>query len=105
MNEALKARIDEMIKRDRVVVFMKGTAVAPMCGFSAAAIEALQAAGAQKMTTYNVLEDPELRQGIKEYTNWPTIPQVYIDGKFIGGCDIVRDLYDSGELAELLREK
>lgn len=103
MNEELKKRIDEAIASHKVVLFMKGTPNFPMCGFSRAAVEALQQAGATEVAAFNVLTDPELREGIKVYSNWPTIPQVYIDGKFIGGSDIVRELQERGELARLVR--
>ncbi len=103
MNEELKKRIDEAIASHRVVIFMKGTPHFPMCGFSRAAVETLQAAGATEVAAFNVLADPELREGIKVYSNWPTIPQVYIDGKFIGGSDIVREMHERGELASLIR--
>jgi monothiol glutaredoxin len=103
MTEELKKRIDEAIASHRVVIFMKGTPHFPMCGFSRAAVETLQAAGATEVAAFNVLQDPELREGIKVYSNWPTIPQVYIDGKFIGGSDILRELHERGELARLIR--
>jgi monothiol glutaredoxin len=101
MTEELKARIDEMVKKKRVVLFMKGSQMMPMCGFSAAALHALKSAGAKEIATFDVLKDPELREGIKEYSSWPTIPQVYIDGKFIGGSDIVKEMHERGELAPL----
>jgi len=103
MTEELKKRIDEAIASHRVVIFMKGTPHFPMCGFSRSAVETLQAAGATEVAAFNVLQDPELREGIKVYSNWPTIPQVYIDGKFIGGSDILRELHERGELARLVR--
>jgi monothiol glutaredoxin len=102
MTEDLKARIDEMVKKKRVVVFMKGSQMMPMCGFSAAALHALKTAGAKEIATFDVLKDPELREGIKEYSSWPTIPQVYIDGKFVGGSDIVKEMQERGELAPLV---
>lgn len=103
MNEELKKRIEEAIASHRVVIFMKGTPNFPMCGFSARAVEALRAAGVTEMAAVNVLADPEIREGIKAYSNWPTIPQVYVDGKFIGGCDIVCEMHERGELAPLVR--
>jgi len=103
MTEELKKWIDEAIAKDRVVIFMKGSLHFPMCGFSRAAVETLRAAGATEIAAYNVLENPELREGIKVYSNWPTIPQVYIDGKFIGGSDILRELHERGELARPIR--
>lgn len=102
MTDELKARIDEMVKKKRVVLFMKGSSMMPMCGFSAAALQALRAAGAKEIATFDVLRDPELREGIKEYSSWPTIPQLYIGGEFVGGCDIVREMDRNGELATLL---
>lgn len=102
MTEELKKRIDDLISQNRVVLFMKGNALMPQCGFSASAIRSLQAAGATQVATVNVLQDPEIREGIKEYSNWPTIPQAFVDGKFIGGSDILRDLQESGELASLV---
>lgn len=102
MNDDVKSRIDEMVKGHRVVLFMKGNALMPQCGFSASAVQSLRAAGAQEVATYDVLKDPDLRQGIKEYSNWPTIPQCYIDGKFVGGSDILRELQERGELAKLV---
>lgn len=105
MNEELKKRIDEIVSQSRVVLFMKGSALMPQCGFSASAVQSLRSAGATEVTTVNVLQDPEIREGIKEYSSWPTIPQVYIDGKFIGGSDIVRDLEESGELANLVKQQ
>ena len=83
---------------------MKGTPVFPQCGFSAAVVHVLNHLGV-KFKGVDVLQDPALRQGIKEFTNWPTIPQLYVDGEFVGGCDIVREMYESGELQALLREK
>jgi monothiol glutaredoxin len=102
MTDQLKTRIDEMIRKKRVVLFMKGSQMMPMCGFSQATLNALRAAGAKEIASFDVLKDPELREGIKEYSSWPTIPQVYIDGKFIGGCDIVKEMHDRGELAPLV---
>lgn len=102
MNDELKQRIDEMVKGSKVVLFMKGNPTFPMCGFSASVVKTLQAAGAQDVTAYNILQDPELREGIKVYSNWPTIPQIYIDGKFVGGCDIITELHERGELAPML---
>jgi monothiol glutaredoxin len=103
MNSETKQRIEETIKSERVVIFMKGTEHMPMCGFSASAVRTLKAAGVAKMLTVNVLRDPEVREGIKEFSNWPTIPQVYIDGKFIGGADIIRDLMENGELETMVK--
>ncbi len=101
MNET-QERIDSIVKGGRVVLFMKGTAQFPQCGFSGKAIQLLKAAGASEIQTVNVLEDPEIRQGIKDYANWPTIPQLYIDGEFVGGSDIMMEMYQSGELQQLI---
>lgn len=97
-------RIRHDIANNDVVVYMKGSAVFPQCGFSAAVVQVLD----NLHVTYrdvDVLSDPALRQGIKDFTNWPTIPQLYIKGEFIGGCDIVREMYATGELQDLLRKK
>jgi monothiol glutaredoxin len=95
-------RIDELVKGHRVMLFMKGTAQFPQCGFSGRAIQVLKAAGATEVKTFNVLEDEEVRQGIKDYAQWPTIPQLYVDGEFVGGSDIMMEMYQSGELQQLL---
>ena len=95
-------RIDEIVKGHPVVLFMKGTAQFPMCGFSGRAIQILKACGAQNVATVNVLEDEGIRQGIKEYANWPTIPQLYVKGEFVGGSDIMMEMYESGELQQVL---
>jgi monothiol glutaredoxin len=96
-------RIDQLVKGNPVVLFMKGTAQFPQCGFSGRAIQILKACGVGALTTVNVLEDPEIRQGIKEYANWPTIPQLYIGGQFVGGSDIMMEMYQAGELQELVQ--
>ena len=96
--------IRETITTHPVVLFMKGTAQFPQCGFSGRAIQALKEAGASKLVTVNVLEDEEVRQGIKEFSNWPTIPQLYIGGEFIGGSDIIGEMLTSGELQSTLKE-
>ncbi|WP_416760745.1 Grx4 family monothiol glutaredoxin [Roseateles sp. So40a] len=98
----VQQRIDDLVKGNRIVLFMKGTAQFPMCGFSGRAIQILKASGASELKTFNVLEDEAVRQGIKEYANWPTIPQLYIDGEFVGGSDIMMEMYESGELQQLL---
>jgi monothiol glutaredoxin len=99
----------DQIKRDlsanEVVLYMKGTKDAPMCGFSALAIQILDRLNVKQFKDVNVLADPELRQGIKEFTDWPTIPQLYVKGEFVGGSDIMREMYESGELEQLLTEK
>ena len=98
-------RIDDLVKSNRVMLFMKGTAQFPMCGFSGRAIQILKAAGATDIKTFNVLEDEGVRQGIKEYANWPTIPQLYINGEFVGGSDIMMEMFQSGELKQLMADK
>ena len=100
----VQQRIDQLVKNNRVVLFMKGTAQFPMCGFSGRAIQVLKACGVNDLKTVNVLEDEEIRQGIKEYANWPTIPQLYVNGEFVGGCDIMREMYQAGELQKLIAE-
>ena len=97
-------RIKEQVESHPVVLFMKGTPQFPQCGFSAAVVQVLSQMGVP-FKDVNVLEDAALRQGIKDFTNWPTIPQLYIKGEFVGGCDIVREMFASGELQQLLREK
>ena len=101
MSEVNK-RIDDIVKGSRVVLFMKGTEQMPMCGFSGRAVQVLHACGVSEMTTVNVLEDEAIRQGIKEYANWPTIPQLYVNGEFVGGSDIMMEMYQAGELQPLL---
>ncbi|EYC50438.1 glutaredoxin [Hylemonella gracilis str. Niagara R] len=97
-------RIDQLVKSNDILLFMKGSASFPMCGFSGRAIQILKASGVDPKTvkTVNVLEDDEIRQGIKEYSNWPTIPQLYVKGEFIGGSDIMMEMYESGELQKVL---
>ena len=97
MDETLKNKIDEMIKSKKVFLFMKGTPTEPQCGFSAKVVEILQSHNAD-FGSFDVLSDESLRQSIKEYSDWPTIPQLYIDGKFVGGCDIIEQMNESGEL-------
>jgi monothiol glutaredoxin len=94
--------IKETVSNTPVVLFMKGTAQFPQCGFSGRAIQILKACGVENIATVNVLDDPEVRQGIKDYSNWPTIPQLYVRGEFIGGSDIMNEMYESGELKTLL---
>ena len=98
----VQQHIDSLVKGHRVVLFMKGTAQFPMCGFSGRAIQVLKACGVSDLTTVNVLEDEGIRQGIKEYANWPTIPQLYVGGEFVGGSDIMMEMYQSGELQQML---
>ena len=97
-------RIAEIVKNNRVVLFMKGTAQFPMCGFSGRAVQILKACGVDDLKTVNVLEDEEIRQGVKDYANWPTFPQLYVKGEFIGGCDIVTEMYANGELQALFKQ-
>jgi monothiol glutaredoxin len=99
-----QTRIDQLVKSNDVVLFMKGNASFPQCGFSGRAIQILKACGVdtKAIQTVNVLEDDEVRQGIKEYSNWPTIPQLYVKGEFIGGSDIMMEMYESGELVQAL---
>ena len=94
--------IKEQVTGHPVVLYMKGTPRAPMCGFSATAVQILQACNLPLFFSVNVLEEPEIREGVKVFSNWPTIPQLYIRGEFIGGCDIMREMYQSGELKQLL---
>jgi len=100
----VQQRIDQLVKNNDVLLFMKGSASFPMCGFSGRAIQILKACGVdpRAVTTVNVLEDDEIRQGIKEYSSWPTIPQLYVRGEFIGGSDIMMEMYQSGELQQVL---
>ena len=95
-------RIDQVVKNNRVVLFMKGTAQFPMCGFSGRAVQLLNACGVSDLKTVNVLEDEDIRQGIKQYANWPTIPQLFVDGEFVGGSDIMTEMFQSGELQQVL---
>ena len=94
--------IQQQVTGHPVVLYMKGTPQAPQCGFSQAAIQLLGACGVKSLFTVNVLEEPAIRQGIKEYANWPTIPQLYVNGEFVGGSDILREMYQTGELQKLL---
>mgnify|MGYP000969971366 CR=1 FL=1 len=104
MNENTKSEIESEISNNDIVLFMKGTPVFPQCGFSAATVGILNHLGV-KFSSINVLEDEDIRQGIKEYTDWPTIPQLYVKGEFVGGCDIVREMNESGELTDLISSK
>lgn len=98
----IQQRIDALVKTNRVVLFMKGTAQFPMCGFSGRAVQVLQACGVDDFATFNVLEDEQVRQGIKDYSQWPTIPQLYVNGQFVGGSDIMMEMFESGELQQLV---
>lgn len=102
MDEPTKERIQAMVDEHPIVLFMKGSRHFPRCGFSATVVEVLKRSGVTDFHFVDVLQDPTLRQGIKEFTDWPTVPQLYVGGKFVGGCDIVRDMYESGELESVL---
>ncbi len=97
-------RIDQIVKNNDVVLFMKGTALFPQCGFSSRAVAILERLGVT-YETVDVLQDPEIRQGIKEYSDWPTIPQLYVKGEFVGGSDIMMEMFQAGELQQLLEDK
>ncbi len=101
MNPELKQRIEEIVKSDRIVVFMKGSKLMPQCGFSNNVVQILNTIGVP-FQTFDVLSDSDIRQGIKEYSNWPTIPQVYVNGEFIGGSDILIEMYQTGELQQMI---
>ena len=104
MDQNTQQRIDDLVKQNDIVLFMKGNASFPMCGFSGRAIQILKASGVEPaaLTTVNVLEDEAVRQGLKEYSQWPTIPQLYVKGEFVGGSDIMMEMYESGELQQLV---
>ena len=103
MSNDIHERIDGMVKKDDVVLFMKGTPVFPQCGFSSLVSQVLNHVGVP-FQSYNVLEDMDVRQGIKDYANWPTIPQLYVKGEFVGGCDIIKEMFESGELQQLFAD-
>ena len=98
----VQQQIDALVKGNRVVLFMKGTTQFPMCGFSGRAIQIMKACGVTDLKTFNVLEDEGVRQGIKDYASWPTIPQLYVNGEFVGGSDIMMEMYEAGELQQVL---
>jgi monothiol glutaredoxin len=98
----VQERIRQTVTGNKVVLYMKGTPHFPQCGFSANAVQILKASGVGEFKSVNVLEDPEVRQGIKEFANWPTIPQLYVNGEFVGGSDIMMEMYESGELQKVL---
>ncbi len=104
MSDDSQQRIDQLVKSNDIVLFMKGNASFPMCGFSGRAIQILKACGVEpkSLATVNVLEDDGVRQGIKQYSNWPTIPQLYVRGEFVGGSDIMMEMYESGELQQVI---
>ncbi|BAC91281.1 Grx4 family monothiol glutaredoxin [Gloeobacter violaceus] len=101
MSQSTHEKIDSLVKNNKVLIFMKGTPQFPQCGFSAASVQILSSLG-HPFEAVNVLDDFEIRQGIKDYANWPTIPQVYVDGEFVGGCDILIEMHNRGELKPLL---
>lgn len=100
----IKDRIADDVKKNRVMLYVKGNKQMPMCGFSKAVMDVFNELGVEYETA-DVLQDPELREGVKMFTNWPTIPQIFVNGQFVGGCDIIRDMYQSGELQKLLNVK
>ena len=104
MDNTVSQRIEQEIRDHDVVLYMKGTPVFPQCGFSAAVVQVLNHLGV-KFQGIDVLQDPGLRQGIKDFSNWPTIPQLYVKGEFVGGCDIIREMFQSGELEQALKDK
>ena len=103
MDQMTQDRIDDAVKSNDVMLFMKGTPVFPQCGFSAATVQILSYFGV-KFQSANVLEDDGIREGIKEYSDWPTIPQLYVKGEFVGGCDIVKEMFESGELRDFMKD-
>ena len=102
MSEDIKTRIEKTLGSNRIMLFMKGSPAMPQCGFSAAVVSILKELGVP-YGSYNILADQELREGLKAYSNWPTYPQLYVDGQLVGGCDIVREMHAKGELASLLK--
>jgi monothiol glutaredoxin len=104
MAHPLLSKVDEKVKSDSVVIFMKGTAQFPQCGFSARACEVLRAAGVKSFASVDVLSDDPLWEALEEYTQWPTVPQIFIKGKFVGGCDILSEMYETGDLQKLLEK-
>ncbi|KAM4664164.1 glutaredoxin-related protein 5, mitochondrial [Discoglossus pictus] len=99
-----REHLEGLVKKDKVVVFIKGTPAQPMCGFSNAVVQILRMHGVEEYAAYNVLEDQDLRQGVKNFSNWPTIPQVYLNGEFVGGCDILLQMHQNGDLVEELKK-
>ena len=104
MSTDIQQRIKEQVTTHPVVLYMKGNPQAPQCGFSANAVRILNALGVKELFTVDVLQDQEIRQGVKDYANWPTVPQLYIKGEFVGGSDIMTEMYQSGELKQLLAD-
>jgi len=101
---SIQDTIRDQVKSNRVVLYMKGTPQFPQCGFSATVVEILKRTGVTDYLAVDVLKDPEIRQGIKDYANWPTIPQLYVNGEFVGGCDILREMYEAGELPQVFAQ-
>ena len=101
MDDAVKQRIEDDVKNNKIMLYMKGTPDEPQCGFSGQVIGMLKSYNVP-FKTFNILEDEEIRQGIKEFSDWPTIPQLYVNSEFVGGCDIITELHDNGELAKLI---
>ena len=99
---SIQDTIRQQVEGHPVVLYMKGSPKMPMCGFSATATQLLKMSGADEIFTVDVLQDPDIREGIKQYANWPTIPQLYVNGEFVGGCDIIKEMYQSGELQKLV---
>jgi monothiol glutaredoxin len=102
MDDTLRQRIDGLVKTNKVFLFMKGNADFPQCGFSARVVDVLQDVGVP-FATFDILSDPNMRQGVKDYAQWPTFPQLYVGGEFVGGCDIVTEMYQNGELQTLIK--
>ncbi len=102
LTDQIRKEIENDVKNNKIVIYMKGTADAPQCGFSMRSVEILKSYGLP-VKDRNIFESEELRQGIKEYTNWPTIPQIFINGEFVGGCDIITEMHENGELKNLLK--
>ncbi|KAM9420834.1 glutaredoxin-related protein 5, mitochondrial-like [Salvelinus alpinus] len=100
----LQKDLGDMVKKDKVVVFMKGTPAQPLCGFSNAVVQILRMHGVNEYAAYNVLDDQDLRQGVKDFSNWPTIPQIFLNGEFVGGCDIFLQMHQNGDLVEELQK-
>ncbi len=102
MNQEIQKKIKEIVDQNKVVIFMKGNPDAPMCGFSAQAVTVLKQAGASSLVGIDILSNPEIRQGVKDFTQWPTLPQIFINGEFVGGCDIVTEMHQRGELKGMI---
>jgi monothiol glutaredoxin len=102
---SIQDKIRDQVTKNRVVLYMKGQPDFPQCGFSATAVEILKRCGVSDYLAVDVLQDPDLRQGVKDYANWPTVPQLYVNGEFVGGCDIMREMYQSGELQQVFAKQ